>query len=81
MEVEVYRSRKRVETYLLVRAEDGLGRVPKELFQHFGEALFSFRFTLDGERRLSRIDPLELRDRLLATGYWLQLPPPMEVPV
>lgn len=78
MEVEVYRSRRRAETYLLVRVEDGLSRVPEELVRHFGEAESSFRFTLTDERRLARIDPRELRDRLVQTGFWLQMPPPSE---
>jgi len=79
VEVEVYKSRKRAETYLLVRAADGLTRVPEELIRHFGEAQFSFRFELTGERRLSRIDPADLLARLQDPGYWLQLPPPAEV--
>lgn len=80
IEVEVYRSRKRAETYLLVRAEDGLSRVPEALITHFGTAEFSFRFDLTGERRLPRIDSGDLLARLQEAGYWLQLPPPAELP-
>ncbi len=79
MEVEVYKSRRRPDTYLLVQAEEGLSRVPEELTIHFGEAELSFRFTLTEERRLARIDPVELRSRLVQTGYWLQIPPPQEL--
>lgn len=77
-EVEVYRSNRKADTYLLVRVEDGLSRVPEELVVHFGEAVPSFRFELTEDRRMPRIDAGELRARLIETGFWLQLPPPSE---
>ena len=80
MEVAVYRSSRKADTYLLVRVEDGLCRVPEELVAHFGEAQFSFRFELAPGRRLLRIDAADLEARLLEAGYWLQLPPPAERP-
>ena len=80
MEVAVYRSSKKVDTYLLVPAAESLARVPEALFELFGEAIFSFQFTLGAERRLPRIDASELQTRLSSTGYYLQLPPAVDTP-
>ncbi len=79
MEVAVYRSSKRIDTYLLVPIEDALSKVPEALLEHFGEAIFSFQFTLGGGRRMPRIDARELDRKLREVGYYLQLPPPAEV--
>lgn len=79
MEVAVYRSSRKIDTYLLVQVEEALSRVPAALFEHFGEAIFSFQFTLGGDRRMPRIDASELDRKLRETGYYLQLPPPAEV--
>ena len=79
MEVSVYRSSKKVDTYLLVPMEEALSRVPEALFEHFGEAIFSFQFTLGSDRRMPRIDARDLNRKLREVGYYLQLPPPAEV--
>ncbi|MCP5183652.1 MAG: YcgL domain-containing protein [Pseudomonadales bacterium] len=79
MEVHVYRSRRRMDTYLLVPALEQLARVPEALLGHFGEPELSFTFTLTAERSLQRIDGAELLARLAEQGFYLQLPPPREV--
>jgi len=79
MEVAVYRSLKRIDTYLLAQVEEALSKVPEALLAHFGEAVFSFQFTLVTDRRMPRIDAVELGRKLREVGYYLQLPPPAEV--
>ncbi len=76
MEVSVYRGSKKKDTYILVREEDALERVPEALLSQFGEAALSFSFTLTDERKMPRVDPVELRLRLIEDGFYLQLPPP-----
>ena len=76
MEVSVYRGTKKKDTYILVREEDALERVPEALLDQFGEAALSFSFTLTDERKMPRVDPVELRLRLIEDGFYLQLPPP-----
>ncbi len=78
MEVAVYRSSKRIDTYLLVVVEEALSKVPEALLAHFGEAIFSFQFTLGADRKMPRIDAGELDRKLREVGYHLQLPPPAE---
>ena len=79
MEVSVYRSLRRQDTYLLVPEADALENVPEPLLEHFGEAHFSFTFTLTDNRSLQRIDPQALREQLDTAGYFLQLPPPEQL--
>ena len=61
------------------QVEEALSRVPAALFEHFGEAIFSFQFTLGSDRRMPRVDAGELDRKLREIGYYLQLPPPAEV--
>ncbi len=77
MEIAVYRSSRKKDTYLLLRAEDDLAEVvPDALMGQFGEATHSFSFTLTSESTLQRIDHETLRKRLEDDGFYLQLPPP-----
>lgn len=76
MEVSVYRSARRLDTYLLVAEADALERVPEALLEHFGEPSLSFTFTLSPESSLQRVDYDTLCQRLRDEGFYLQLPPP-----
>jgi hypothetical protein len=76
--VQVFRSRRREDTYLLVDRAEGLGRVPEPLLAHFGPAEPSFTFVLTPERRLARAESGAVLDALEAQGFYLQLPPPEE---
>ena len=79
MEVAVYKSARRPDTYLLVPEADALARVPEALLEHFGSPSHSFTFTLTEESTLQRVDVPTLRERLAEEGYYLQLPPPETV--
>ena len=74
--VQVFRSRRREDTYLIVDRAEGLARVPEPLLAHFGPAEPSFTFVLTPERRLARAEPGAVLDALDAQGFYLQLPPP-----
>ena len=76
MEVAVYKSARRPDTYLLVPEADALARVPEALLEHFGSPSHSFTFTLTNESTLQRVDVSTLREQLTQDGYYLQLPPP-----
>ena len=79
MEVAVYKSARRPDTYLLVPEADALARVPEALLEHFGSPNHSFTFTLTEESTLQRVDVPMLRERLAEEGYYLQLPAPETV--
>ena len=79
MEISVYRSDRKPDTYLLVRVEEGLSRVPETLLKTFGTPSHSFDFTLDDGKQLQRVEPDVLKAQLTESGFYLQLPPPETV--
>ncbi len=79
LDVQVYRSRRVADMYLMVPAGDDLSEIPEALLQKFGVPEESFRFRLTPGRRLARVDPAQLRAALETQGYYLQLPPEVRV--
>ena len=76
--VQVFRSRRRDETYLLVDRSEGLARVPEPLLAHFGPAEPAFVFLLTSDRRLAHAEAGAVLEALELQGFYLQLPPPDE---
>lgn len=70
----VYRSRRKSDTYLYVRADAGLARVPQPLLAQLGTLEVAMELQLDAGRRLARIDAAELMALIDERGYFLQLP-------
>lgn len=69
----IYRSIKRLDTYLYLQQKDGFSEVPQDLLQLFGEPEFSFSFNLTLERKLAKEDTSEVLENLQNQGYHLQL--------
>ena len=57
VEVQVYRSGKRADTYLYLPIADAYEDLPEALQQHFGEATAFLSFWLHEERYLAQADP------------------------
>ena len=73
--VQVYRSPRRADTYLLTEKARGLKAVPEALFGTFGDPEPAFVFHLTAERALAQADPALVLDALREKGFYLQLPP------
>ena len=73
--VQVYRSPRRADTYLLTEKASGLTAVPEALFGTFGDPEPAFVFHLTAERSLAQADPALVLDALREKGFYLQLPP------
>lgn len=73
MQCHIYRSNKKVDTYLYLQEKDDFSVVPQDLLQLFGEPEFSFSFELEEERKLAREDASEVLENLESRGYHLQL--------
>ena len=73
--VQVYRSPRRADTYLLTEKARGLAAVPEALFGTFGDPEPAFVFRLTAERALAQADPALVLDALREKGFYLQLPP------
>lgn len=72
---DVYRSSRKENLYLYVRADEGLTRVPEDLLAQFGDAEKALSFELTADRKLAREDPERVIASLEENGYHLQLPP------
>ena len=72
---DVYKSARKENYYLYVKAGEGHERVPEALLVQFGEMEKTLTFTLTPERRLAKEDPGQVIRNLQDQGYHLQLPP------
>jgi uncharacterized protein YcgL (UPF0745 family) len=75
MHAYVYKSQRRVDTYVYLAARDDFSRLPEQLRTHLGPLQFVLDVALTPERRLARENPDEVRSNLATRGYHLQLPP------
>ncbi len=69
----IYRSNRKIDTYLYVVKRDDFSDVPEELLSVFGEPEYSFSFNLTKDRELAKEDTAEVLDNLKKQGYHLQL--------
>ena len=69
----IYRSNRKLDTYLYLLDKDDLSVVPEELLRIFGSPEFSFSFDLTQERKLAKEDTAEVLDNLASQGYHLQI--------
>ncbi len=74
----IYKSPKKQETYLFLPKRDDFSAVPKALLETFGKPIFVMLMNLDGKRSLALADINKVKAELVATGFYLQLPPPQE---
>ncbi len=74
----IYKSRRKEETYLYVSLSDDLSRIPEELLETFGRPELVTKLLLTPERKLARIEASKVLDSIAEKGFYLQLPPPKE---
>ena len=69
----IYRSNRKLDTYLYLSDKDDFSSVPEELLRVFGPPEFSFSFDLTAARKLAKEDAAEVLENLETRGYHLQL--------
>ena len=69
----IYRSNRKIDTYLYLVGKDDFSVVPADLLRVFGAPEFSFSFDLTRNRELAREDSSEVLENLENQGYHLQL--------
>lgn len=69
----IYRSNRKIDTYLYLLEKDDFSIIPDELLRVFGPPEFSFSFDLTENRQLAKEDTDEVLDNLDKQGYHLQL--------
>jgi len=69
----IYRSNRKLDTYLYLVEKDDFSIIPVDLLRIFGIPEFSFSFDLTRNRELAREDSSEVLENLENQGYHLQL--------
>lgn len=69
----IYRSNRKLDTYLYLAARDDFSVIPAALLRVFGPPEYSFSFDLEPERKLAREDAAAVIANLKEQGYHLQL--------
>ena len=69
----IYRSNRKIDTYLYLVDKDDFSVIPGDLLRVFGEPEFSFSFNLTPGRELAREDTDKVLENLDNQGYHLQL--------
>ncbi|WP_028292508.1 YcgL domain-containing protein [Oceanobacter kriegii] len=75
---DVYKSRKKDETYLYVSRKDGLERVPEALLEMFGKPELALTLIITAEKQLARYTGEQVLESIDDKGFFLQMPPPKE---
>lgn len=69
----IYRSGRKLDTYLYLADKDDFSIIPADLLRVFGPPEFSFSLDLTQQRELAREDAAKVLDNLENQGYHLQL--------
>jgi uncharacterized protein YcgL (UPF0745 family) len=77
----VYRSSRKLDTYLYLPRKDDFEDIPEALMQVFGKPEFALEFELTPERSLAQEDPEEVIKNLKDRGFHLQMPPENQDPL
>lgn len=74
----IYKSRRKEETYLYVSLKDDLSKVPEVLLETFGRPELVTKLIITEERKLARAEAGKVIASIEEKGFYLQLPPPKE---
>jgi uncharacterized protein YcgL (UPF0745 family) len=74
----IYKSRRKEETYLYVSLKEDLSRVPETLLETFGRPELVTKLMLSEDRKLARAEAPKVLAAIEEQGFYLQLPPPKE---
>ena len=78
IDVEVYKSLKKADTYLYVPLGAKLEELPELLQEQFSESEPFLSFELTQDRYLAQADPARVMTSIQTQGFYLQFPPPAE---
>ncbi len=75
----IYRSSRKEELYVYLRAKDGFAELPEGLRSLLGTPEFVMDLDLHRDRQLARADVQKVMEGLRTQGYYLQMPPVPEL--
>ncbi|MEO8160485.1 MAG: YcgL domain-containing protein [Arenimonas sp.] len=74
MQAFVYKSLRKLDTYLYLRESAAFGLVPDAVLAPLGRLEFVMELALPAGRQLARVDAQVVRENLAGRGFHLQLP-------
>lgn len=81
MKCFVYKSIKKIDSYIYINQKDNFESVPEQLLLLFGEPEFALEFELTRDRKLALADAEQVINSLNEQGYYLQMPPKNSLPI
>ena len=80
VEVSVYRSPKKAQTYVYLPSDQDYESLPEALIEQFGDAILFLTFELHEKKKLAQVEAKTVLAALRNQGFFLQLPPPPPQP-
>jgi len=77
MQCFVYKSPRKADTYVFLRASEDFNALPQSLADTLGPLVFVIEIELSPQRKLAREDVGVVMANLAENGFHLQLPPPV----
>ena len=78
MQCFVYKSSRKADTYVYLRARDDFAALPASIKDTLGSLIFVMQFELTAQRKLARESAAVVLENLHDRGFHLQLPPTIE---
>ncbi len=73
VEVNVYRSAKRADTYVYIPVDGEFENLPEAFKSHFGQATMILRFLLDANKPLAQVQAADVLRAIAEQGFYVQL--------
>lgn len=80
MKCYVYRSSRKLDTYVYLPKKDDFSDIPDVLMKVFGAPEYALEFDLTAERKLAQEDSKEVLANIEERGFHLQMPAENEEP-
>ena len=77
-EIKVFKSLKKLDTYLYVDKLQNFEELPSGLRDSFGQYELVLEMVLSAERKLARADTNQVLSDIALKGFYLQLPPTID---
>ena len=81
IEVKIFRSSKKMDTYIYLPIEAEFDDLPKALRKQFGRTVFVMELLLTTSLKLALFDAATVMQGIAKDGFFLQFPPPNLSPV
>jgi uncharacterized protein YcgL (UPF0745 family) len=81
IEVKIFRSSKKMDTYIYLPIEAEFDDLPEALRKQFGRTVFVMELLLTTSLKLALFDAATVMQGIAKDGFFLQFPPPNLSPV